>query len=165
MGEPKKIVVTRDELELDDHASPDDSFAVSYARIGPLLGLTKLGCALQIVPPGKKAFPFHRHHANDEMMVILEGAGEYRWGDDRFPIKAGDIVGAPMAREAHQIINSGTADLVYLAVSTNSEAEVVEYPDSGKIACRAGAADGDITNDSVLLFGRLESADFWDGEI
>ena len=38
------------------------AFAVKWGRIGPVLGLQSLGCALHVVPPGKKAFPFHRHH-------------------------------------------------------------------------------------------------------
>ena len=43
------------------------SFAVKWGRVGPALGLNALGCAVHVVPPGKKAFPFHRHHVMDEL--------------------------------------------------------------------------------------------------
>src|SRR5687767_2342994 len=109
-----------------------ETFAVKWGRVGPLLGLTGLGCAVHVVPPGKKAFPFHRHHVMDELFVILSGEGQYRWGDRVLPVKAGDIVGAPAGTEAHQLINNGSGELRYLAISSNSATEVVEYPDSGK---------------------------------
>src|SRR5262245_43997129 len=40
-------------------------FVVKIARVGAQLGLHGLGCSVHVVPPGKKAFPFHRHHVMD----------------------------------------------------------------------------------------------------
>ena len=92
-------------------------FAVKWGRVGPLLGLEGLGCAVHVVPPGKKAFPFHRHHVMDELFFIVSGNGEYRFGDETLPVRAGDIVGAPAGTEPHQIINTGSEDLRYLGIS------------------------------------------------
>ena len=39
------------------------------------------GLLVHVVPPGKKAFPFHRHHVMDELFFIVSGEGEYRFGD------------------------------------------------------------------------------------
>jgi hypothetical protein len=54
-----------------------------------------LGCAVHIVPPGKKAFPFHRHHVQDELFFVISGEGEYRFGEKIVRVRSGDIVAAP----------------------------------------------------------------------
>ncbi|MBO9575802.1 MAG: cupin domain-containing protein [Sphingobium sp.] len=164
MAEPETIVVATADVPMIDFTGGGD-FAGQWGRIGPLLGLTDLGCALQLVPPGKKAFPHHVHHCVDELMLILEGSGEYRWGEERFPVKPGDLVGAPKASRAHQLINTGDTDLKYLAFSSNAAADVVEYPDSGKVAYRAGMTGGDRTTGSIRAVGRMTPTDYWDGEV
>jgi uncharacterized cupin superfamily protein len=164
MADPQQIVVSTADIPLNDFSGGGD-FAAHYGRVGPLLGLTDLGCALQVVPPGKKAFPHHVHHCADELMLILEGTGDYRWGEERVAVKAGDLVGAPKARQAHQLINTGAGDLKYLAFSSNPSADVVEYPDSDKVAYRAGMVGGDRATGTVRAIGRMAVADYWDGEV
>jgi len=161
---PEKMVISTADVPLDDFSGGGD-FALHIGRVGPLLGLTDLGCALQVVPPGKKAFPHHVHHCVDEMMVILEGAGEYRWGEDRMSVKAGDLVGAPKAVKAHQLINTGTVDLKYLTFSNNPSADVCEYPDSGKVAYRAGMVAGERASGTARAIGRMAATEYWDGEV
>ena len=39
------------------------------------IGAQKLGCQLHVVPAGKKAFPRHAHHVNEEMFFVLSGEG------------------------------------------------------------------------------------------
>ena len=70
-------------------------FAAKLGRIGALIGATKLGCQLHIVPPGKKAFPRHAHHVNEEMFFVLSGQGTYRLGEETYPIREGDVISAP----------------------------------------------------------------------
>lgn len=164
MTEGPTIIVSLADVPLTPLSGGGD-FASQIGRVGPLLGLTDLGCAVQVVPPGKRAIPHHVHHMADEMMLIVEGAGEYRWGDERHRVKAGDLVGAPKASHPHQLINTGDADLKYLTFSTNPEADIVEYPDSGKIACRAGMVAGDRSTGSLRTVGRLTPTDYWDGEV
>jgi uncharacterized cupin superfamily protein len=116
------------------------------------------------VPPGKRAFPFHRHHVADEMFFILSGTGEYRLGDQTLPLRAGDFVGAPAGGEAHQIINSGTEDLRYLGFSTVGSVDVVDYPDSGKVGVAAGIKNADFKTATYTGLGRIQKADYFDGE-
>ena len=89
---------------------------------------------LHVVEPGKKAFPFHAHHVTQELFVILEGEGTYRFGDESYPVKAGDVCAAPTGgpEVAHQIVNTGKTALKYLGISANPTGigDVVEYPDS-----------------------------------
>ncbi len=144
--------------------SHGDRFAVRTGEIADALGLTTLGCMLHVVPPGKTAFPFHRHHGCDEMFVILSGAGEYRIGEARLPVRAGDCLGAPAGGEAHQIINTGAEDLRYLGLSNVPAADLVEYPDSGKIGIGVGAKGTHYENATFKKRGRLTVAEYWDGE-
>lgn len=141
-------------------------------RIGSVLGLRHLGCNLVVVPPGKQAFPFHNHRHNDEMFVILSGQGELRFGTTRQPLREGDVVGCPAggAETAHAITNTGSAELRYLALSSQHTPEICDYPDSGKFGvfdAPAPGAAGAPGNAPVGFhhFGRLDRpVGYWDGE-
>ena len=144
-----------------------ERFGAQVAPIGAAIGLKGLGCMLTVVEPGKRAFPFHNHLANDEMFVILEGTGTYRFGEEEHPIRAGDVCGAPRggADTAHQIINTGDAPLKYLGISTMRDPEVVEYPDSNKYAAIAVRPGKDFMSAHLKVIGRRGvSLDYFDGE-
>ena len=159
---PRPLINVADiALETEGHG---ERFEVRGGEIGLALGLTTLGCMLHVVPPGKTAFPFHRHHGCDEMFVILSGSGEYRIGDQRLPVRPGDCLGAPAGGEAHQIINTGPDELRYLGLSNNGAADLVEYPDSGKIGFRVAAKGISFVDATIRGRGRLTPADYWDGE-
>src|ERR1700761_4220140 len=70
-------------------------FGAETCEFGVTLGLYHLGAAIYVVQPGRSASPFHRHHISDEMFFILSGTADYRLGDQRVPVKAGDCIGAP----------------------------------------------------------------------
>lgn len=140
------------------------TFAVKWGRIGQLLELTALGCALHVVPPGKRAFPLHRHHVLDELFFIVSGTGEYRFGDETLPLRAGDIVGAPAGTKPHQIVNTGSEDLRYIGISSTSPVEIVDYPESKKIGVMAGVKNGDFKTATYAGMGRIAPADYYDGE-
>jgi uncharacterized cupin superfamily protein len=65
------------------------------AELSDRLRLTGLGAVYIQVPPGKSSCPFHVHHAEDEMFVILQGTGCYRFGETTYKVAAGDVLGAP----------------------------------------------------------------------
>ncbi len=157
------IILNVNDVPLLDRGN-GKGFAVKWGRVGPVLGLNALGCAVHVVPPGKKAFPFHRHHVMDELFYVIAGEGEYRWGEERLAVKAGDLVAAPAGTKAHQLINTGRDELRYLGVSSAASTEVVDYPDSGKIGVVAGGKDGDFTKATYRGMGRMQPADYFDGE-
>ena len=105
------------------------------------IGARKLGYNLTELPPGKAQCPFHSHRAEEEMFFIVEGEGELRYGTARYKIRKHDVIACPSgdAATAHQIINTGSATMRYLALSTMSELEVCEYPDSNKTGIYAEA--------------------------
>ncbi len=149
--------------------APENSnrFGASMASVSELLGLEGIGCNFLTVEPGKRAFPFHNHLANDELFVILEGSGTYRIGDRECPVETGDLCAAPRGGPdtAHQIINTGDGPLKYLAISTRNDPEIVEYPDSDKFAA-IGIRPGPGFFDAHLRFiGRKEnSMEYFEGE-
>ena len=146
-----------------------EQFDAQLGSIASKLGAKKLGCRLTVVPPGKRAFPFHAHHTNEELFLILAGEGVLRFGKERYPVRAGDVAVCPAggAETAHQFINtSNNADLRYLSISTMLEPDVAEYPDSNKFGVLSGSPPGgDKAKRRLSFVGRLASAlDYYDGE-
>ena len=151
------------ELPLDVW-SKGSLFGGADTSFGKALGLSALGISYNEVPPGKSGCPFHNHHLEEELFIILEGEGTYRFGTERHAFKAGDVLGAPTggAETAHQIINTGTEMLKFLAIANNAATEVCEYPDSGKFQVTSRKSDGS----RLRHCGREgeNHLDYWDGE-
>jgi uncharacterized cupin superfamily protein len=138
-------------------------FVADVGAIGPAIGAQKLGCSLVVVPPGKKAWPYHLQHANEEMFVILEGSGTLRYDGEAFPVKAGDVIATPTGK-AHQLLNTCDAELRYLAISTMIDPDIAEYPDSGKRAMIAGSPPGRRPYPLYVITPNDATADYWQGE-
>ena len=162
MNKPQRIVNVA-ELALQDGGN-GKGFQAKLGRAGPMLGLKKLGCSLTVVPPGKRAWPFHRHHVMDELFYIVSGSGEVRLDDRTQPVRAGDLIASPAGAEAHQIINTGASELRYLAISDIATVDIIEYPDSAKVGMAAGVKDGDLKSATYKAMGRVTPADYFDGE-
>ena len=113
-------VINLDQLEFHPWGH-GDRFAARIGAIGARIGARKLGYNLTVVLPGKRAWPFHSHRVNEELFFILDGSGEIRIGERRYPLRSGDLVACPPGgpETAHQIINrSETEELRYLSIST-----------------------------------------------
>ncbi|MEZ5979035.1 MAG: cupin domain-containing protein [Planctomycetota bacterium] len=175
MSERPKVIVNVDELELQPRpelfrptGDAAERYDVRSARLGPVTGMKRLGFNVSAVPPGRSAFPAHAHRVNDELFYVISGTGEARIGDAKHPVRAGDLFACPAGgpETAHQLLNTGTEDLVYLAISSTLSPEVVEYPDSGKFGVLALFGDDPSDMSSWFRYiGRRESAvDYWEGE-
>jgi uncharacterized cupin superfamily protein len=145
-----------------------ERFEAKTGVIGACIGARRLGYNITAVPAGKRAWPFHNHPAKEEMFFVLQGSGEVRIGEARYPIRTGDVIACPAGgREtAHQIINAGSEELRYLAVSTEHSLEMAQYPDSGKFAVKAelGTALHGTPQRFVFVGRETKSVDYWDGE-
>lgn len=142
-----------------------DKFAAQIGHLGRALGTQKLGCRLVVVPPGKRAWPYHLHHGNEELFVILEGQGTLRYDGERYPVKPGDVISTPVGPgTAHQLIASSDGELRYLALSTMIEPDTFEYPDSGKRGVMAGAAPGHEGHTVRFFTSNDAELDYWHGE-
>jgi uncharacterized cupin superfamily protein len=141
---------------------PEERYGGRLAPLSHQLGARKLGYNVTVIAPGKRAFPFHNHRANEEVFLILEGTGELRFGEERRAIRAGDVIACPSGgpETAHQIINTGEQELKFFAVSTHIAPEVCQYPDSRKFAVLDGYGPSGFQH-----VGRAEQClDYWDGE-
>jgi uncharacterized cupin superfamily protein len=134
-----KPTMNLDEVQFDD-IEDNGTYTSKRGRISDHIGARKLGYNLTLLPPGKTQCPFHNHHGEEEMFFILEGHGELRFGDQRFPLRPHDVVACPTGGRdvAHQIINTGTTTMRYLALSNVVDIETCEYPDSNKIMVASG---------------------------
>ncbi len=103
------------------------------------LGGQNIACGLWELPPGKKSFPMHLHHVTEEALFVISGSAAVRTPEGTTPISAGDFVSFPPGGPAHQLVNEGTEPLVYLAIGASKGVDIVEYPESGKIAAAVGA--------------------------
>ena len=163
-----KPVVNIADVKFVDVKGAGGAFEAKVAPIAAQIGSIGIGCMVISVPPGKKAFPFHVHHNTHELFVILEGAGEYRFGGETYPIRAGDVLAAPAGAGvefAHQIVNSGDSELKYLGISDKSVSDVVEYPDSNKFGVRSRFDWNNPGGRGLVYIGRKDSAvDYYDGE-
>jgi uncharacterized cupin superfamily protein len=145
-----------------------ESYDIRRGEIANRIGARKLGYNLTAVAPGKRHCPFHSHRVEEEMFFILEGSGELRYGDARHSLRAGDIIACPPGgpETAHQIINTGSGELRYLAIGTNEVPDICEYPDSGKyLVFDDSLRDADGQPRAFRVLGRQQqSLDYWDGE-
>jgi uncharacterized cupin superfamily protein len=124
---------------------------------------SKLGASIDVLAPGKRGCPYHLHHAQEEMFIVIEGHGTMRVAGEMLAVKAGDIVFVPPGPEyPHQMINTSDASLKYLSISTRDVPEVVEYPDSNKVLTNSRLAGEDF---GFARMNRLDTdLDYWDGE-
>ena len=127
------------------------------ARLARGTAARKLGASFDILAPGKRGCPYHLHHAQEEMFIVLEGSGTLRVAGEMLPLRAGDVVFIPAGPEyPHQIVNTSDAPLKYYSISTMETPEICEYPDSNKIGA---------FGKGVRHMTRADaSVDYWTGE-
>ncbi len=149
-GLPLELIV-REPLYASQTASLSDGTAAK-----------KLGASIDTVAPGRQSCPYHFHHAQEELFVVLEGSGTLRVAGEHLPLRAGDVVFIPPGPDyPHHILNTSDQPLKYLSISTRESPEICEYPDSGKYLAMA-------TPEQHPRFRVLQrngaSLDYWDGE-
>jgi uncharacterized cupin superfamily protein len=157
-------VVNVSEVESSSHEK-GVRFSCLGRHLGYFSGGKGIGCSWYEVPPGKVAWPYHYHTANEESLYVLEGTGTLRIGKEEVAVGPGDYASFPVGPDhAHQLINTGTTPLRYLCFSTMLPVEVVGYPDSDKIGAAAWKTD---MSGAVVRAMRKRAdgdVDYWDGE-
>lgn len=126
-----------------DAEQADPGFSWRRMRLGARLGGEKLGASVFELPPGQRSFPYHLHHANEELLLVLDGLVVLRRQEGEEELRRGDTALFPRGPNgAHQVLNRSDRPARFLMVSTMIEPEILEYPDSGKVGLMAGAAPG-----------------------
>lgn len=155
-------IMNLDQVVFDD-VEENGLYTSQRGQISDHIGARNLGYNLTVLPPGKAQCPFHCHHGEEEMFFIIEGEGELRFGERRYPIRAHDVIACPPGGPdvAHQIVNTGTKPMRYLALSTVVEVETCEYPDSRKIMVAAGPRG---VRKIRKIFRAEDTVDYYDRE-
>jgi uncharacterized cupin superfamily protein len=154
--------INKIEWQLDEY----EDFSYYRKRLGRLTKGEKLGVSLYKLLPGKKAFPYHYHYANEEAIFVLEGSGSLRMNNEEIAITEGDYIALPTGSEfAHQVINTSVNPLIYFCISTLIYPDVVQYPDSRKIGVTAGVSDGNRANAELkAYFRKQDQVDYFTDE-
>ena len=147
-------------FELDcDEGMEHEGFRIRETQVGDRIGSELLGGSLYDVDPGKKLWPYHLHHANEEWLLVLRGRPTLRTPEGERELREGDVVCFPRgAAGAHQVRNDTEEPVRLLMLSSRIVPEIVEYPDSGKVALTDARAD------RISLTRGGEPAQYWDGE-
>jgi len=117
----------------------EDPFTLRAARVGSRAGATELGASLYELGAGAVASPFHFHHNNEELLIVLSGSPQLRVVDERRQLSAGDVVALlPGPEGAHRLENDGPESARVLIVSTMRFPDVVDHPDTDKILIVTG---------------------------
>lgn len=166
MSEPIPSLTARLIRNIDDalseHWSRDPLYESNTAPLSSGTAAKKLSARVERVPPGKRSCPYHLHHAQEEMFVVLSGTGTLRVAGEMLSIKTGDVIMIPAGPEyPHQIINTSDLPLKYLAVGTTEAPEICEYPDSGKFLAEA-ALDKAHPFEVISKVGN--TLEYWEGE-
>ena len=141
--------------ETKEHAG----YAFSQAFVGDRIGAELLGGSLYEVPPGKKLWPYHLHHANEEWVVVLRGRPTLRTPEGERELAEGDVACFPRGPAgAHQLRNDTGEPVRVLMLSTNLDPEVLEYPDSDKIAAT------DARGERLFRTRPGTPVEYWEGE-
>ena len=136
----------------------------SLGDIDGAVGTTQISATLHVVPPGKTGSPYQRHHGNDEIFFVVTREGTCRVVDGRLPIKARDMIGAPAGDEADEIINASAAGLRHVAFANRVRADVIEDPDSGRVAVDMACGNDKDPPPTFIVAGQLSPKGCWDGE-
>jgi uncharacterized cupin superfamily protein len=124
----------------------------------------KLGTSLYELPPGQTQGPYHFHHGADELLIVLRGRPTLRTPDGERELAEGEAAHFPAgAGGAHQVVNRTDEPARYVIASATVSPEVVEYPDSGKVAAMSRAESQ--TGRPLWTMHRLgDAVDYFEGE-
>ncbi len=132
--------------------------------LGEAAGSEQTGLNLVILPPGGTGAPPHCHSADEEIFVVLAGAGALELTPapvaaaqgaqpERHELRAGSIVARPAATRMAHAFRAGDGGMTYLAYGTREPNDMAYYPRSNKFFLRG-----------LGLIGRVEPLDYADGE-
>lgn len=115
------------------------NWGVRATSVGANAGAAQVGVTVYELDPRKKSLPYHAHFGIEEIVVVLKGTPTLRKPEGERELAEGEVVVfAPGRDGAHQLRNRSDAVVRYLMLSSKNTADLIEYPDSGKISAQAG---------------------------
>jgi uncharacterized cupin superfamily protein len=140
-------------------------FRFRRARVGQDAGGGRLGASLYELFSGQAAWPYHRHLANEELMVVLAGEPSLRTPSGWRGLAEGEVTSFRVGEEgAHQVRNDSRSPVRILVVSEMRAPDVVVHLDSGKVGVREQAPGAVEGGGLQAWFPLGDNIDFWHGE-
>jgi uncharacterized cupin superfamily protein len=127
-----------------------EGFRIRGAGIDKRIGADLLAGSVYEIDPGKKLWPYHLHHANEEWLVVLRGRPILRTPEGEQELIEGDV--------ACFVRGAAGAHVRILMLSTRIAPEILVYPDSDKVITK------DAKEDDIFMTRHGEPVDFWEGE-
>lgn len=133
----------------------DENYKYESAPLAKEMGAEKLGFHAEILAPKSFSCPYHFHHSEEELFLVLEGEATLRQADQFRKVTKGDLIFFANGPEGvHQFYNHTDKPFKFFALSTMDDFEVCEYPDSKKV----------LLNKTKKLFQLGQAVDYWKGE-
>jgi uncharacterized cupin superfamily protein len=118
-------------------------FLARAMRLGAHAGARELGATLYEIDPGGTIAPYHVHHGNEELLLVLSGVPQLRTPDGVRELPAGATVAFPRGPAgAHSVTNRSDGPVRLLIVSTMHFPEVAEHLDTDTWLTVLGPQDG-----------------------
>jgi uncharacterized cupin superfamily protein len=108
--------------------------AVGPPEFTRLTGLNRIA-----LDPCETGAPRHGHSADEEIFIVLDGAGTLFLGDDEHPVRRGHVVGRPPATRVAHGFRAGREGLTYLAYGTREPNDICFYRPPGRSRSAASA--------------------------
>jgi len=94
----------------------------------------RIGASVWEIAPRSTQIPYHFHHLQEELVVVLTGRLMLRTPSGERELHEGDVVHFPTGPEgAHTLRNDTDERAHVLWISELADAEIAEYPDCGKV--------------------------------
>jgi uncharacterized cupin superfamily protein len=132
-----------------------DAFGGTTKTLAAAAGSVRTGLNRIELPPGEAGAPPHCHSAEEEVFVILEGAGVLELspspvaaglGVERedLPVRVGHVVARPPATKIAHAFRAGDGGMTLLAYGTREPNDIAYYPESKIVFWRGVGVRGRI---------------------
>jgi uncharacterized cupin superfamily protein len=143
-----------DDVPWEDYAR-GDRFGVRFRQLGEFGGAAHVGVNMEVLEPGRQAYPAHYHMLEEEHVLVLEGRVTLRLGERSYELREGHHVCFPAGQKAgHALINDSEAPCRYLIIGERNPNDVIVYTDSGRVGVR-------LTGEG---YRKSATQDYWEGE-
>jgi uncharacterized cupin superfamily protein len=149
------VTVNLFDLELTKDDDDAEGYETSYARVGPLVGGSKLGLSVYELPPGQSICPYHYETGEEEWLIVLAGNPTLRTPGGEHVLEPWDAVFFPAGEEGAHKVTNRSGETLRVAIWSNRVSPATSiYPDSNKVGAWPPGK----------LFRLGDAVDYWDGE-
>jgi uncharacterized cupin superfamily protein len=147
-----------------DEIEPHGGKSGAWRGLAAAGGAQQTGLNWTQLAPRRASSPPHCHSVDEEVFVVLDGAGTLElWPSplaadqghtrEELPLRAGHVVARPPSSRVAHAFRAGDEGMTLLLYGTRRADDVCYYPRSRKLFWRG-----------LGVVGRIEQLDYWDGE-